>query len=186
MTTLAQIQSHLGVPADGKLGPVTLAAIAKAIGVPHETVRTISAKGIALIKEFEGLRLKAYPDPGSGGEPWTIGIGTTVYPDGRKVKQGDVITEAQAEEYLRHDIASFEAKVNLYAKVATQGQHDALTSFAYNVGPENLRTSTLLRKHNEGDYEGAAQQFAKWNRAAGKILTGLTRRRAAEAALYRT
>lgn len=161
----------LGVPKDG----------AAAVGM------TISAKGLALIKEFEGLRLKAYPDPGSGGAPWTIGIGTTVYPDGRKVKPGDVVTEAQAEDYLRHDIAAFEDKVRKFTGgVATQGQHDALTSFAYNLGPENLRNSTLLKKHNAGDYAGAAGEFAKWNRAAGKVMAGLTRRRAAEAALYRS
>lgn len=149
--------------------------------------RKTSAAGIALIKQFEGLRLKAYPDPGSGGEPWTIGIGTTVYPDGRKVRPGDTITEAQAEDFLRHDLARFEAAVSkLVGENATQGQFDALVSFAYNVGPEALRTSTLLRLHNAGDYAGAAGQFARWSKAAGKTLPGLVRRRAAEAALYRS
>lgn len=154
-----------------------------------------SAAGIALIKEFEGLELKAYPDPGSGGDPWTIGIGTTVYPNGTKVQPGDVCTEAQAEDYLRHDLAKFEAAVvRLTRGKATQGQFDALVSFCYNVGAdedsdtiaEGLGDSTLLRKHNAGDYDGAALEFAKWNKAAGKVLRGLTKRRAAEAALYRS
>lgn len=150
------------------------------------TPRTASPDGIALLNRFEGLRLQAYPDPGTGGKPWTIGIGTTVYPDGRGVKAGDTITEAQAEEYLRHDLARFEAAVNkLTGGVTTQPQFDALVSFAYNVGEEALRTSTLLRLHNEGNYSAAAGQFARWNKAAGHVLPGLTKRRAAEAALYR-
>lgn len=149
--------------------------------------RTTGPEGIVLIKKFEGLRLQAYPDPGSGGEPFTVGIGTTVYPSGQKVRPGDVITEAQAEEYLAHDLREFEAAVNKYTGgVTTQGQFDSLTSFCYNVGREALRTSTLLRLHNEGDYDGAARQFARWNKSSGRVLAGLTRRRAAEAALYRS
>lgn len=192
MTTLADIQRHLGVTPDGKLGPVTLGAIAKAIGmaagVPRATAEglTISDAGIQLIKRFEGLELRAYPDPGTGGKPWTIGIGTTVYPNGQVVKAGDVITEAQAEEYLRHDLARFEAAVNkLTGGVATQGQFDALVSLVYNIGETALKHSTLLRKHNEGDYDGAAKEFGRWVNAGGRKLTGLVRRRAAEAALYR-
>ena len=148
--------------------------------------RTTSDAGIHLIKRFEGLELRAYPDPGTGGKPWTIGIGTTVYPSGQAVKAGDVITEAQAEEYLRHDLARFEAAVNkLTGGVVTQGQFDALVSWFYNVGTDAARHSTLLRLHNEGEYAAAANQFAKWVLAGGKKLTGLVRRRAAEAQLYR-
>lgn len=157
-------------------------------GVPREVQPglTTSDGGIALIKRFEGLELRAYPDPGTGGKPWTIGIGTTIYPSGQAVKAGDVITEAQAEEYLRHDLARFEAAVNrLTGGVVTQGQFDALVSFAYNVGEAALKESTLLRLHGEGNYDAAAGQFARWNKAAGKVLTGLTRRRAAEAQTYR-
>lgn len=159
-----------------------------AFGFPRgNSARKTSDEGIALIKRFEGLRLQAYPDPGSGSEPWTIGIGTTVYPSGEKVRPGDVITEAQAEEYLRHDLARFEAAVNQATEgVATQGQFDALTSFTYNVGPGAMAGSTLIRKHKAGDYTAAAQQFARWNRAGGRVMAGLTRRRAAEAALYRS
>lgn len=149
------------------------------------TGRKTSAEGIALIKRFEGCELRAYPDPSTGGKPWTIGIGTTVYPSGQAVKPGDVITEAQAEDYLRHDLARFEAAVNKLAPKTTRSQFDALVSLAYNVGETNLSKSTLLKLHNEGDHGGAALQFGRWNKAAGKILAGLTRRRAAEAALYR-
>lgn len=145
-----------------------------------EAARKISDKGLALIKEFEGLRLKAYPDPATGGEPWTIGVGHT-----GGVRKGDVITEAQADALLRADLARFEAAVNKLAPVSTQDQFDALVSLAFNVGEGNLTSSTLLRKHNAADYDGAATEFARWNKAAGKVMAGLTRRRAAEASLYR-
>ncbi len=184
--TLADIQRHIGVPADGKWGPVTAAAVAKALGMTslQNTQRTISPEGIALIRRFEGCELLAYPDPGTGGKPWTIGVGTTVYPDGRAVKAGDTITAEQAEEYLRHDLARFEAAARKLFPVATQAQFDALVSWIYNIGEEAARTSTLRRKHNEGDYSGAAAEFGKWVLAAGKKLPGLVKRRAAEAALY--
>ncbi|RYD60275.1 MAG: lysozyme [Verrucomicrobiaceae bacterium] len=143
---------------------------------------TISTAGISLIKEFEGTRLKAYPDPGTGGAPWTIGVGHT----GPEVKPGMVITEAQSDNYLHSDLAKFEKTVNTLVKAAiTQPMFDALVSFAYNCGPANLKTSTLLKKVNAGDFAGAANEFAKWNKAAGRVLNGLTRRRAAEAALFR-
>lgn len=142
--------------------------------------RSTSDKGIALIKEFEGLRLQAYPDPATGGEPWTIGVGHT-----GGVRRGDVITEAQADTFLRADLGRFEAAVNKLAPVTTQDQFDALVSLAFNVGEGNLASSTLLRKHNAADYDGAAAEFGRWNKAAGKVMAGLTRRRAAEASLYR-
>lgn len=162
-----------------------------ALGVPHNdgNGRRISAEGLDLIKRFEGCELVAYPDPDSStGEPWTIGFGTTVYPNGRKVRPGDRITEAQALEYLDHDVARFEQAVNrLTGGVTTQGQFDALVSFTYNVGEgdRGLKRSTLLRLHNEGDYAAAANQFARWKYNDGKVSNGLIRRRAAEAALYR-
>lgn len=176
--TLADIQRHLGVTADGVLGPVTLTAIAKAIGMTAWNTRRISPKGIALIKEFEGCKLTAYRDAVG---VWTIGYGST----GAHVKPGMTITQAEAEKLLLDDLDRFESAVAKYAKVATQDQFDALVSFAFNVGPEALRTSTLLRLHNEGQYALAAEQFARWNKAGGKVMAGLTRRRAAEAALYR-
>lgn len=156
--------------------------LADMLGIPRSSAaRKISDKGLALIKEFEGLRLKAYPDPGTGGEPWTIGVGHT-----GGVKKGDVITETQADAFLREDVARFEAAVNRLAPVTTQPQFDAMVSLAFNVGEKALGSSTLLRKHNAGDHLGASAEFQKWNRADGKIMAGLTRRRAAEAELYRT
>ncbi len=142
--------------------------------------RKTSADGRALIKSFEGERLTAYADPATGGDPWTIGVGHT----GPEVKRGLKITSAQSDAYLAADLARFEKAVNRLAPNTTQNQFDALVSFAFNVGERNLETSTLRRLHNAGDYAGAQAQFARWNKAAGKVMAGLTRRRAAEAALY--
>jgi lysozyme len=143
-----------------------------------------NAAGLSLIRQAEGLRLRAYPDPGTGGDPWTIGIGTTRYPDGRKVRRGDTCTPQQADEYLAHDLRGFERDVAAMVTVPlTSNQFSALVSFAYNVGSA-LRNSTLLRLLNAGDYAGAANQFLRWNRAAGRVLPGLVRRRAAERDLF--
>jgi len=145
----------------------------------------INAAGLALIKEFEGLRLKAYPDPGTGGVPWTIGIGTTRYPDGRRVSPGDTCTEQQALEYLAHDLQGFETSVAGMLRVpANENQFAALVSFAYNVGTEALRRSTMLRFINDDRFADAAGEFGRWNMAAGKVLPGLVRRRAAERELF--
>jgi lysozyme len=143
-----------------------------------------NAAGLSLIRQAEGLRLRAYPDPGTGGDPWTIGIGTTRYPDGRKVRRGDTCTPQQADQYLAHDLQGFERDVAAMVTVPlTSNQFSALVSFAYNVGTA-LRSSTLLRVLNAGDYAGAANQFPRWNRAAGRVLPGLVRRRAAERDLF--
>lgn len=148
-----------------------------------------SEKGIALIKSFESCRLKAYPDPGTGGAPWTIGWGHT----GPEVKQGLTWSQEQADKALLEDLRQFEQDVASLVKVKiNQNQFDALVSFAFNVGPdidadtiaEGLGDSTLLRRLNAGNYQGAADEFLKWNRAGGKILRGLTRRRAAERELF--
>lgn len=145
----------------------------------------INAAGLALIKEFEGLRLTAYPDPGTGGHPWTIGIGTTVYPNGRAVFRGDTCTEQQALEYLSHDLQTFEREVERMVLVpVNENQFSALVSFAYNVGPAALRKSTMLRFINAHRFADAAGEFARWNQAAGKVLPGLVRRREAERALF--
>lgn len=139
-----------------------------------------SAKGLALIKSFEGCRLVAYPDPATGGDPWTIGYGTT---DG--VRPGMTITQQEAENLLRKDLDKFEKGVAELVKVdITQSMFDALVSFSYNVGLANLKSSTLLRMVNARDFQGAAQQFVRWNRAAGKVMNGLTRRRLAESDLF--
>ncbi len=139
-----------------------------------------SPKGVALIKSAEGLRLKAYPDPGTGGVPWTIGYGST-----SGVTRNMVITEAQAEQMLSEDLVRFERIVDRLVRVpVNQGQFDALVSFTYNVGEGNFTKSTLLRKLNAGDAAGAAEQFSRWVNAGGKVLLGLVKRRAAERSLF--
>ncbi|HFN6537540.1 TPA: lysozyme [Citrobacter freundii] len=144
-----------------------------------------SEKGIRLIKQFEGCRLTAYPDPGTGGYPWTIGYGWTHPVDGKPVKRGMTIDQATADRLLKTGLVGYENDVLKVAKVKlTQGQFDALVSFAYNVGSRALSTSTLLKKLNDGDIKGAADEFLRWNKASGKVLNGLTRRREAERALF--
>ena len=140
-----------------------------------------------LMHEFEGCKLKAYPDPGSkDGKPWTIGWGST----GPDIGPGTVWTQEQADARFLEDLGRFGARVAALIKDAPTTAHQmaALVSFAYNVGAGDggLKTSTLLRKHMAGDYEGAAKEFARWNKNDGKVMAGLTRRRAAEAALYTT
>lgn len=144
-----------------------------------------SEKGIALIKEFESLELSAYPDPGTGGEPYTIGWGTTVYPSGDEVMLGDTITKEEAEEYLMQDLRRFEIAVDANVQAPlNQNQFDALVSFVYNVGEANFESSTLLRRLNEKKYEAAAEQFTRWVYAGGRKLKGLIRRRQAEKELF--
>ncbi len=146
----------------------------------------ISPRGLKLIADFEGLRLKAYPDPGTGGDPWTIGYGTTVYPDGRKVKKGDVITQVQALDYLKQDVKKFATSVNQLVSVPlNQNRFDALVSFTYNLGAGALARSSLLRKLNAREYEAAAAEFDKWVYAGGRILPGLVNRRKAERDLFK-
>lgn len=140
----------------------------------------LSQRGIDLIKQFEGYSSKAYPDPATGGAPWTIGYGTT-----KGVKPGMIITAEQAEKMLRDDVAKFESGVSsLITSPTTQGQFDAMVSLAYNIGLGNFGKSTLLKKHNARCYTCAADQFRVWNRANGKVMNGLTKRRAAEREVY--
>ncbi|HGE8439164.1 TPA: lysozyme [Serratia marcescens] len=142
----------------------------------------ISDDGMALIKRFEGLRLQAYQD--SVGV-WTIGYGWTQPVAGRKVGAGMVINAATAERLLVCGVAQFEQGVErLVAVTVTQGQFDALVSFAYNLGLRALENSTLLRRLNAGDRQGAADQFGRWVNAGGVRLDGLVARRAAERALF--
>lgn len=141
-----------------------------------------SQSGISLIKGFEGKRLNAYDD---GVGVWTIGFGTIKYPNGVRVKKGDTCTEAQAESYLKNDLVKFENAINRLVKVPlNQNQFDALSSFTYNLGETNLSSSTLLKKLNAKDYAGTADQFLRWNKAGGKVMNGLTRRREAERNLF--
>lgn len=160
-------------------------ALADSFGLGRLDLPTLSASRAALetIKRFEGCELRAYPDPGSGGDPWTIGWGAT----GPGIRKGVVWTQEQADARLREDVDRFAQGVVAALKTAptTQAQFDALVSFSYNVGLQALKDSTLFRMHMDGDYDGAAGQFARWNKAAGKVLQGLVTRRTAEARLYK-
>lgn len=140
----------------------------------------ISNKGRGFIKEFEDLRLAAYPDPGTGGKPWTIGWGHT-----KGVKQGDRITQEQAEQFLSDDLALFELTVNSAIKrPMTQNQFDAMVSLAFNIGGSAFAGSTLVKKFNAGDAKGAADEFSKWKNSGGKVMPGLVKRRAAEREMF--
>lgn len=149
----------------------------------------VSSRGLNLIQNFEGCarrlpdgRLKAYPDPATGAAPWTIGWGTT----GPDVRPGTIWSQAQADARLKTDVTVCAGKVErlLDGAATTQGQFEAMVCLAYNIGLGNFGTSTLLKRHKEGKFEAAQAEFARWNKAAGKVLPGLTKRRAAEAALY--
>jgi len=140
-----------------------------------------SKDGLHLTEGFEGVRLAAYPDPATGGDPWTIGYGHT----GPEVHSGMTITQEQAENYLMQDVAKAASDVNAKVTVEiTQNEFDALVDFAFNCGCGNLNNSTLLKKLNAGDHEGAAQEFLKWDMAAGHHMAGLLRRRQAEELLF--
>lgn len=139
---------------------------------------------LTLVKKHEGLRLEAYADPGYGWAIPTIGYGHT--PDAyRKVTPGMVITEAEAEDLLEHDLEEVAAAVRELVKMPlNDNQFGALCSFTFNVGIKAFKRSTLLTKVNAGDFAGAAEEFRRWNKSNGRVLKGLTRRRADEAALF--
>ena len=149
----------------------------------------LSNHGEAVIKNFEGLRLQAYRD--SAGV-WTIGYGSTRYHDGKTIKPGDKLaSEAQADALFRNTLSQYENAVCNFVKVSlNQNQLDALVSFTYNEGTGALQESTLLRKLNEKDYEGAAAQFLIWDKitdpATGNkvVLDTLVKRREAERQLF--
>jgi lysozyme len=150
---------------------------------------TPSQNCIALVQQFEGCARRqpdgsfaAYPDPGTGAEPWTIGWGST----GAGIAEGLIWTQAECDARLAEDVTAFAAQVSAAIGDAptTQNQFDAMVDFAYNLGVGNLANSTLLRLHKAADYPGAAAQFPLWDRAAGKVLPGLQKRRAAEQVLY--
>jgi lysozyme len=143
----------------------------------------LNKAGADLIKSFEGLRLDAYLC--SAGKP-TVGFGSTFFEDGTPVKLGDKITKERADSLFEKVSDSFAAKVkNCIQKDINENQFAALVSFAYNVGIGNLKSSTLLKKVNANPNDPTImQEFKKWNRASGKVLAGLTRRREAEANLY--
>lgn len=146
-----------------------------------------SDKCFDLIKGEEGLRLKAYPDPGTGGDPVTIGYGSTRYEDGSKIKLGDEITEERALKMLRLDVAR--RCVVLSKLIAptriNQNQVDALLSFIYNVGIGAFEKSTLFKKAKKNpDDLSIRDEFMKWKKSGGKVMNGLVKRRQKEADLY--
>lgn len=142
-----------------------------------------SPQCIALISSFEGFRAAPYLCP--AGVP-TIGFGSTRYPDGRKVTlQDPPITEDEAAEILAATLGGYEREVDRMVNIVVeQHEFDALVDFAYNCGARNLESSTLLKKLNRGDREGAAAEFGKWVNGGGKVLPGLVRRREAERRLF--
>jgi GH24 family phage-related lysozyme (muramidase) len=156
--------------------------------VPCVPFLRVSEAGIQLIKRFEGcarLRLdglvEAYPDPGTGGAPWTIGWGAT----GADIGRGTVWTQAQCDVRLEADVERHAQDVRkaIADAATTQAQFDALVSFHYNTGA--IGRATLTKRHIAGEFEAAAKEFARWNRAGGTVLKGLVRRRREEAELYR-
>lgn len=166
----------------------------------------MSDRGIAGLEEFEGVELEAYPDPASPlglactkkgiamrdyhriadwavlkGNPWTIGAGWTGKVDGAAITPGMVISRAKADALLASNVTTYEEGVKQLVKVPlTQGQFDALVSFAWNLGLTNLKQSRLLKYLNAGAYGAAAGQFSLWVKAGGKVLPGLVSRRKAE------
>ena len=137
----------------------------------------ISLEGLSLIKKFEGCRLKAYY---CSGGVLTIGYGHT-----GGVKETDVITQEEADKLLKGDILKFEQYVSDNVKVdLDQSQFDALVAWTFNLGPGNLRESTMLKKLNNRDYESVPFEMRRWNKAGGKTLDGLIRRREAESLLF--
>lgn len=142
-----------------------------------------SDKGIEFIKEFEGFESNPYLD--AVNVP-TIGYGSTRYPDGTRVKMTDKpISEAEAVKLLADTLVEYETSVLHLVEVdLEQHEFDALVSFAYNLGASNLERSTLLKKLNQEDFKGAADEFLKWTRAGGIILPGLVRRREAEKEMF--
>lgn len=142
-----------------------------------------STAGTDLIKEFEGLRLKAYKCPA---DVWTIGYGHTSAAGNPIVTSGMTITKEEADEILQDDLVQYEKAVNDLVKVPlTQNQFDALVSFAYNAGVGALSKSTLLKRVNAGQFDQVPAEFMKWTKGGGKELPGLVRRRRAEVALWR-
>lgn len=142
----------------------------------------ISSDGYNLIKTFEGFRTDAYLDTGG---VWTIGYGTIRYPNGVKVKKGDKVTQDEAVKYLYSDCGWVDSCIDNKVKVKiSQRQFDALASFVYNVGESQFGSSTLLRKINQNDLTGAANEFDRWVYDNGKKITGLVTRRAKEKALF--
>lgn len=136
---------------------------------------------LAIIRKWEGLELVAYADPATGGSPFTVGYGAT----GPDIKPGTVWTLEQAEHDLKERVKLMIQRIRaLVVKEPTPSQLAAMTSLAYNVGAAAFASSTLLRLFNAGSHERAAEEFPRWNKAAGKVMRGLVNRRADERRLF--
>ena len=137
----------------------------------------ISNEGISLIKKFEGCELEAYLCPAG---VWTIGYGHT-----KDVKEGDKINKEEADYLLQEEMIEYESYINDFVEVPlNQNQFDALCSWVYNLGPTNLKNSTMLRVLNEEKYADVPQEIKRWNKAGGEVLDGLIKRREAEAKMF--
>jgi len=137
----------------------------------------ISKEGLSLIKKFEGCELEAYR---CAANVLTIGYGST-----KGVKEGDTITQEEADNLLLHEMNEYEGYINDMVEVdLEQNQFDAMVSWVFNLGPANLKASTLLKVLNSKDYDGVPMQIKRWNKAAGQVKQGLIRRREAEALLF--
>lgn len=139
--------------------------------------------GVDLVTLFEGYSSTPYR---CAAGVWTIGFGTTRYPNGRRVKGGDVnCNREQAEQWLHHVLGEAEQVVVRYCKpYLNENQRAALASFVYNLGSGAFRASTLRRRINTGDFDDVPYQMSRWNKAGGRVLRGLSRRRAAEVELW--
>ena len=138
----------------------------------------ISEEGISLIKKFEGCELRAYLD--------AVDVPTIAYGRTKDVKIGDICTQQQAEDWLEEELVEYAGYVNEAVKVElTQPQFDSLVSWTYNLGPSNLNRSSMLRVLNTSDYDNVPEQIMRWNKAGGRVLAGLVRRREAEAEMFK-
>lgn len=182
-------------PANTPALPPKVKAANEAINaLPPVTHRKTGKAGIDLMHRFEGCerkradgRFEAYLCPAN---VWTIGWGATGKDpfNGGNIRQGTIWTQAQCDLRFEQHLAQFEAAVRAgIGKAPTsQAQFDAMVSLTYNIGVAGFARSTVLRRHNAGDFDGAAKAFLMWNKGGGRVLRGLTRRREAEAALYRS
>lgn len=185
--TMLILQGRLALlvyPLPGMITPLETMPTAPA--PENGTAGAVHPRAIKLMHDFEGCRLEAYlPTPND--RP-TIGWGMTFYPDGKAVKMGETITQAKADADFVLIVDKFAEKVRtlIGKSPTTRLQFGAMVCLAYNIGEgdKGFAGSTVLRKHKAGDFAGAAEAFGMWNKQAGKVLLGLTRRRAAEAALY--
>ena len=143
----------------------------------------VNAEGYALIKKFEGCRLKAYKCPAN---VWTIGYGNTFYENGIRVKEGDVITQQRAEELAKFIIDQFAVTIEPFIqKPLNDNQFSACVSLAYNIGTSGFKRSSVFKKLNINPNDPTiADSFKLWNKGGGKVLAGLVKRREAEIALY--